>query len=173
MISWCSTVEVDQYCFLSSRSVDPNIALSYILLILFFTIFSLGTVNPTSYNVVKDSSGLKPEHLQKLTYKLTHLYYNWPGDHYDQWVSSFTNNLLQALSEFQLLASMLTSSRSWWGRVFIKPRLRDSRRHCSTSRLVKIIAPRIGASTLRQSVMFNVLHLQMDSTWLSLCIDVI
>jgi len=43
-----------------------------------------GTVNPTSYNVVKDSSGLKPEHLQKLTYKLTHLYYNWPGDHYDQ-----------------------------------------------------------------------------------------
>jgi len=38
-----------------------------------------GTVNPTSYNVVKDSSGLKPEHLQKLTYKLTHLYYNWPG----------------------------------------------------------------------------------------------
>jgi len=38
-----------------------------------------GTVNPTSYNVVKDTSGLKPEHLQKLTYKLTHLYYNWPG----------------------------------------------------------------------------------------------
>ena len=38
-----------------------------------------GTVNPTSYNVVMDTSGLKPEHLQKLTYKLTHLYYNWPG----------------------------------------------------------------------------------------------
>ena len=38
-----------------------------------------GTVNPTSYNVVRDTSGLKPEHLQKLTYKLTHLYYNWPG----------------------------------------------------------------------------------------------
>ena len=38
-----------------------------------------GTVNPTSYNVVEDTSGLKPEHLQKLTYKLTHLYYNWPG----------------------------------------------------------------------------------------------
>ena len=36
-------------------------------------------MNPTSYNVVKDTSGLKPEHLQKLTYKLTHLYYNWPG----------------------------------------------------------------------------------------------
>merc|ERR1712098_1004221 len=38
-----------------------------------------GTVNPTSYNVIKDNSGLKPGHLQKLTYKLTHLYYNWPG----------------------------------------------------------------------------------------------
>jgi len=38
-----------------------------------------GTVNPTSYNVILDGSGLKPEHIQKLTYKLTHLYYNWPG----------------------------------------------------------------------------------------------
>jgi len=38
-----------------------------------------GTVNPTSYNVIKDTSGLKPEQLQMLTYKLTHLYYNWPG----------------------------------------------------------------------------------------------
>jgi len=38
-----------------------------------------GTVNPTSYNVVKDNSGLPAEVLQKLTYRLTHLYYNWPG----------------------------------------------------------------------------------------------
>jgi len=38
-----------------------------------------GTVNPTSYNVLQDTSGLDPEKLQKLTYKLTHLYYNWPG----------------------------------------------------------------------------------------------
>ena len=38
-----------------------------------------GTVNPTSYNVIKDTSGLKAEHIQGLTYKLTHLYYNWPG----------------------------------------------------------------------------------------------
>merc|ERR1712228_874955 len=38
-----------------------------------------GTVNPTSYNVIVDNSGFKPEHIQKLTYKLTHLYYNWPG----------------------------------------------------------------------------------------------
>jgi len=38
-----------------------------------------GTVNPTSYNVIEDSSQLRPEHIQKLAYKLTHLYYNWPG----------------------------------------------------------------------------------------------
>ncbi|CAB4062070.1 AUB [Lepeophtheirus salmonis] len=38
-----------------------------------------GTVNPTSYNIIEDESGLKPDHIQKLTYKLTHLYYNWPG----------------------------------------------------------------------------------------------
>ena len=38
-----------------------------------------GTVNPTSYNVIMDESGFKPDQLQRLTYKLTHLYYNWPG----------------------------------------------------------------------------------------------
>merc|ERR1712018_824022 len=38
-----------------------------------------GTVNPTSYNVIEDNSGFEPKHIQKLTYKLTHLYYNWPG----------------------------------------------------------------------------------------------
>jgi len=38
-----------------------------------------GTVSPTSYNVIFDESGLKPDHLQMLTYKLTHLYFNWQG----------------------------------------------------------------------------------------------
>jgi len=38
-----------------------------------------GTVTPTHYNVVYDSSGLKPDHMQRLSYKLTHMYYNWPG----------------------------------------------------------------------------------------------
>ncbi|EMP36151.1 Piwi-like protein 4 [Chelonia mydas] len=37
-----------------------------------------GTVNPTYYNVVYDNSGLKPDHMQRLTYKMCHLYYNWP-----------------------------------------------------------------------------------------------
>ena len=36
-----------------------------------------GTVSPTSYNVIFDTSGLKPDHIQMLTYKLTHLYFNW------------------------------------------------------------------------------------------------
>lgn len=38
-----------------------------------------GTVTPTHYMVVHDGTTLKPDHMQRLTYKLTHLYYNWPG----------------------------------------------------------------------------------------------
>ncbi|XP_060081293.1 piwi-like protein 1 [Ylistrum balloti] len=38
-----------------------------------------GTVTPTHFNVIFDTTGLKPDHMQRLTYKMTHLYYNWPG----------------------------------------------------------------------------------------------
>ncbi|XP_037360533.1 piwi-like protein 4 [Talpa occidentalis] len=38
-----------------------------------------GTVNPTHYNVIYDDNGLRPDHMQRLTFKLCHLYYNWPG----------------------------------------------------------------------------------------------
>jgi aubergine-like protein len=38
-----------------------------------------GTVGPTCYNVIHDSTGWRPNHHQQLAYKLTHLYYNWPG----------------------------------------------------------------------------------------------
>ncbi|XP_062594439.1 piwi-like protein 1 [Saccostrea cucullata] len=38
-----------------------------------------GTVSPTHYICVHDSIGMKPDHLQRLSYKMTHLYYNWPG----------------------------------------------------------------------------------------------
>ncbi|XP_071132212.1 piwi-like protein 1 [Mytilus edulis] len=38
-----------------------------------------GTVSPTHYIVVHDSSNMRPDHLQRLSYKMTHLYYNWPG----------------------------------------------------------------------------------------------
>ncbi|XP_053601023.1 piwi-like protein Siwi isoform X2 [Plodia interpunctella] len=35
-----------------------------------------GTIAPTSYNVIEDSTGLSPDRIQLLTYKLTHLYFN-------------------------------------------------------------------------------------------------
>ncbi|CAH1795347.1 unnamed protein product [Owenia fusiformis] len=38
-----------------------------------------GTVTPTHYIVVHDDSSFKTDQLQRLTYKMTHLYYNWPG----------------------------------------------------------------------------------------------
>ncbi|XP_068412097.1 piwi-like protein 4 [Eschrichtius robustus] len=38
-----------------------------------------GTISPTYYNVIYDDNGLKPDHMQRLTFKLCHLYYNWPG----------------------------------------------------------------------------------------------
>nr|XP_035121123.2 piwi-like protein 4 isoform X2 [Callithrix jacchus] len=38
-----------------------------------------GTVSPTYYNVIYDDNSLKPDHMQRLTFKLCHLYYNWPG----------------------------------------------------------------------------------------------
>uniref|UniRef100_A0A665WN07 Piwi-like RNA-mediated gene silencing 1 n=1 Tax=Echeneis naucrates TaxID=173247 RepID=A0A665WN07_ECHNA len=39
----------------------------------------VGSVSPSHYNVVYDTSGLKPDHMQRLTYKLCHMYYNWQG----------------------------------------------------------------------------------------------
>lgn len=36
-----------------------------------------GSVSPTHYNVIHDTSGLKPDHMQRLAYKLCHMYYNW------------------------------------------------------------------------------------------------
>ena len=35
-----------------------------------------GTVSPTSYNIISDNVGWTPNHFQRFTYKLTHLYYN-------------------------------------------------------------------------------------------------
>lgn len=36
-----------------------------------------GTVSPTSYNIVEDSTKTSPDIHQRLAYALTHLYYNW------------------------------------------------------------------------------------------------
>lgn len=38
-----------------------------------------GTVSPTHYVVVHDNSNWDVDKLQCLSYKMTHLYYNWPG----------------------------------------------------------------------------------------------
>lgn len=38
-----------------------------------------GTVTPTHYIVLFDSAKLLPDYVQRLAYKLCHLYYNWPG----------------------------------------------------------------------------------------------
>ncbi|XP_010132094.1 PREDICTED: piwi-like protein 1 [Buceros rhinoceros silvestris] len=38
-----------------------------------------GCISPTHYNVIYDTSQLKPDHMQRLTYKLCHMYYNWSG----------------------------------------------------------------------------------------------
>jgi aubergine-like protein len=38
-----------------------------------------GTVSPTNYNILYDNIKLSPDKLQKITYKMTHLYYNWTG----------------------------------------------------------------------------------------------
>ncbi|EDW02946.1 protein piwi [Drosophila grimshawi] len=38
-----------------------------------------GTVSPTSYNVLYSKIHLSPDRIQKLTYKMCHLYYNWSG----------------------------------------------------------------------------------------------
>uniref|UniRef100_A0A1B6DVK7 Piwi domain-containing protein n=1 Tax=Clastoptera arizonana TaxID=38151 RepID=A0A1B6DVK7_9HEMI len=38
-----------------------------------------GTVAPTGYNIIYDSMGINPDKIQRLSYKMTHLYYNWSG----------------------------------------------------------------------------------------------
>ena len=38
-----------------------------------------GPVNPTSYTVIHNTSGLPADKIQKLRYKLCNHYYNWPG----------------------------------------------------------------------------------------------
>jgi len=35
-----------------------------------------GTVTPTHYQVIEDTLGLPPDIMQRLTFKLTHMYYN-------------------------------------------------------------------------------------------------
>ena len=36
-------------------------------------------MSPTHYNMVHDNTGFKPDIIQKISYKLTRMYYNWSG----------------------------------------------------------------------------------------------
>lgn len=38
-----------------------------------------GTVSPTHYHIIEDTNDLNVDRLQNLTFRLTHMYYNWPG----------------------------------------------------------------------------------------------
>lgn len=38
-----------------------------------------GTVTPCAYNVIADSTGWRADQMQRMTYKLCHMYYNWSG----------------------------------------------------------------------------------------------
>ncbi|EDW63285.1 protein piwi [Drosophila virilis] len=52
-----------------------------------------GTVSPTSYNVLYSNIRLSPDQLQKLTYKMCHLYYNWSGTTRVPAVCQYANKL--------------------------------------------------------------------------------
>ena len=36
-----------------------------------------GTVSPTNFNVISDTTGILPDYQQRIAYCMTHLYYNW------------------------------------------------------------------------------------------------
>ncbi|XP_017884838.1 piwi-like protein Siwi [Ceratina calcarata] len=38
-----------------------------------------GTVSPTAFNVIADTTGWTPDQIQRMTYKMCHMYYNWSG----------------------------------------------------------------------------------------------
>lgn len=46
----------------------------------FWRLSKLGSVTPTRYHVLVNSSTLSPEYIQRLTFALTHMYFNWPGE---------------------------------------------------------------------------------------------
>lgn len=91
-----------------------------------------GTVTPTHYNVIWDTTGLKPDHMQRLAYKMCHLYYNWPVSLQicyvilaDTQSMFFSNDILfnffnRELSESLLPASTPTSWPSWWDNPFTR-----------------------------------------------------
>ncbi|CAJ0946410.1 unnamed protein product [Ranitomeya imitator] len=63
-----------------------------------------GSVNPTHYNVLYDTNCLRPDHLQRLTYKLCHLYYNWP----------YIGDLAEIIQQQSQARYLCYSDLCWW-----------------------------------------------------------
>ena len=79
-----------------------------------------GTVTPTHYNVIWDTSGLKPDHMQRLTYKMTHLYYNWPVSNHCELLWIIVN---YCLDPFVLWIRILWSNISLNNVQVLKPQI--------------------------------------------------
>lgn len=77
-----------------------------------------GTVTPTHYQVIEDTLRLPPDIMQRLTFKLTHMYYNWSVSTpcYEFLFLYYLYSLIfincRVLYEFLLHVSWLTSQHS-------------------------------------------------------------
>ena len=69
-----------------------------------------GTVSPTHYIVVHDNTGLKPDIIQKISYKLTHMYYNWPGTVRVPAPCQYAHKLAYQVTTFVPMATLITVS---------------------------------------------------------------
>jgi len=68
------------------KQILMNISVLFVFVMFFRVDFYLvshmarqGSVAPTYYNVICDESGLDADKIQRLTCKLSHLYFNWSG----------------------------------------------------------------------------------------------
>jgi aubergine-like protein len=73
-----------------------------------------GTVSPVSYNVLYDTQGLNPDKIQRLTFKLCHMYFNWSGTvtvpapcQYAHKLAYLTGVALQGSSSSETLSHLL------------------------------------------------------------------
>ena len=78
--------------------------------IVFNLLHHQGTVSPTHYIVVHDNTGLKPDILQKISYKLTHMYYNWPGTVRVPAPCQYAHKLAYQVTTFVPMATLTTVS---------------------------------------------------------------
>ncbi|KAM8717614.1 hypothetical protein ACLKA7_004331 [Drosophila subpalustris] len=72
--------------FVNKRNPEPGTVVDDIITLPEYYDFFLvsqcvkqGTVSPTHYNVIHDNMGMNADKIQMLTFKMTHLYYNWSG----------------------------------------------------------------------------------------------